>query len=135
MSITESASRESRRKDAQNEIKLNGFTNIVDNVFVKDGDLIVALFQENELLLKSEAEGISIQSLLVIFKKDFFDWSNNPILLTNHFDYPEYEIRISLPIRSRAVLHLSNENKNDAKTVNEWFYAISKKTMESELQK
>jgi hypothetical protein len=131
MNIAEVASRENRRKDAQNEINLRGRTNIVDRIFVKDGDLIVALFKKDELLLKSELEGMFIQDLLLVFKEDSFDWSNNPILITNHFDYPEHEIRISLPTRGRAVLHLSNKNENDAKIVNDWFYAISKKTMES----
>ena len=127
MNITEVAARENRRKAAQNEIKISGSTNIVDRVFVRDGDLIVALFQESELLLKSEAEGIFIQDLFVVFKKDFFDWSSNPISLTKR-NYPEYEIRISLPIRGKARLHLSNENENDAKIVNDWLYTISKKT-------
>lgn len=129
MTIDEIASRENRRKDAFKEMNgIHKITNIVDMIFVKNGDLVIGLFQINELVKTSSEfiiEGTSIVLKKDVFTKAFSDCGKNPIMISKNFNYPKHEIRVSLPIQGMIHLTLS-EDSPVIKVINDWLNQICK---------
>ncbi len=129
MTVDEISSRENRRKEAFKEMNgIHKITNIVDTIFVKDGNLIVKLFQNNELV-RSECKGVVIEGTSIVLKKDllkeFSDWGKNPIMISKNFNYPKHEIRVSLPIQGMIHLTLFEDNPV-IKVINDWLNQICK---------